>query len=277
MSNSNERVKAATAAGAVLATLLAGWVAHEGFSSPPYVPVKGDVPTIGFGATYYEDGRRVTMQDAPITRERALELASWHLSSQYMKCVVVSLGETPVLPKELELAVDHAGQYGCAAWQSSPMLKAYKRGDYEGACKGYLSYKFMTADKPLGRGWVAYRTPAGKTRYRYDCSTPGSRQCSGVWKRSVTRFESCTEAVESVAPVALLQDFGSPVAPPVSADLIPATFSPAPAAPAAAPAMTPEEAVEKLPDLDLKLVVLSIVGIFMALAVMYSISKKENT
>ena len=38
----------------------------EGFRPTPYLCPAG-IPTIGFGATYYEDGRKVTMSDSAIT------------------------------------------------------------------------------------------------------------------------------------------------------------------------------------------------------------------
>lgn len=45
----------------------------EGFSSKPYRD-GGGVPTIGYGATHYPDGRRVTMMDKPITKEEGIAL-----------------------------------------------------------------------------------------------------------------------------------------------------------------------------------------------------------
>ena len=51
------------------------WIASEGYTPGPVIPTKGDVPTIGHGSTKYEDGRRVRMTDAPITRKSAEELA----------------------------------------------------------------------------------------------------------------------------------------------------------------------------------------------------------
>lgn len=50
----------------------------EGFSSKPYIDIAGH-PTIGYGATYYQDGRRVAMNDRPITKESALEFKMYHL------------------------------------------------------------------------------------------------------------------------------------------------------------------------------------------------------
>lgn len=48
-------------------------IKHEGFRTNPYLDVGGK-PTIGYGSTYWEDGRAVSMKDAPITKERAREL-----------------------------------------------------------------------------------------------------------------------------------------------------------------------------------------------------------
>lgn len=50
--------------------LIAGF---EGLSLNPYLCSAG-VPTIGYGNTFYPNGRKVTMKDPPITKERAFEL-----------------------------------------------------------------------------------------------------------------------------------------------------------------------------------------------------------
>jgi lysozyme len=45
----------------------------EGFSSKPYLcPAK--IPTIGYGNTYYSDGKRVTLLDKEITKVQAFEI-----------------------------------------------------------------------------------------------------------------------------------------------------------------------------------------------------------
>lgn len=46
-------------------------IEFEGFSASPYLCPAG-VPTIGYGLTRYGNGKRVTMQDKPITKEAAL-------------------------------------------------------------------------------------------------------------------------------------------------------------------------------------------------------------
>lgn len=45
----------------------------EGFRSKPYL-CSSKKPTIGYGSTFYENGKKVSLLDAPITQERALEL-----------------------------------------------------------------------------------------------------------------------------------------------------------------------------------------------------------
>lgn len=46
---------------------------YEGFRNAPYL-CPANVPTIGFGSTFYEDGSSVTLYDEPITRARAVQL-----------------------------------------------------------------------------------------------------------------------------------------------------------------------------------------------------------
>ncbi len=47
--------------------------AFEGFRSYPYL-CRAGVPTIGYGSTYYPDGKRVTLDDSPITEKQAQDL-----------------------------------------------------------------------------------------------------------------------------------------------------------------------------------------------------------
>ena len=50
----------------------------EGFRSAPYNDGVG-VATIGYGATFYENGAQVTFSDQPITEARGEELLKYHL------------------------------------------------------------------------------------------------------------------------------------------------------------------------------------------------------
>ena len=48
---------------------------YEGLRLKPYLCSAGK-PTIGYGSTFYPDGRKVTLQDKPITKEQAERLLS---------------------------------------------------------------------------------------------------------------------------------------------------------------------------------------------------------
>ena len=173
------------------AAILAAWLTYEGYRAAPYIPTKGDVPTIGHGATQYENGTRVTLSDPPISRARAGELALNLLEQQYAPCVRRSLGNALVSATEFENAVDFAGQYGCSTWSASPMVRHTKAGEYVLACQAYVSYRFMT-DTKARPGWVQYK--ANPARWKFDCATPGNKTCKGVWTRQLDRFLSCMSA-----------------------------------------------------------------------------------
>ena len=204
---SNIKTRVAAAALSISAAAGAAWIASEGDGPKsvsksgevllhPYVPTQGDVPTIGHGSTHYEDGRRVSLADLPITRKRAVELALGELDRTYAQCVRSSLGQTLVNQTEFDKAADFSGQYGCTAWRGSSMLIETKAGNYPAACRAYLNYKFMTSVRREGPGWVDYQwDKAGKpTRWRFDCSTPGNRVCGGVWARQLGRYNTCMGA-----------------------------------------------------------------------------------
>ena len=63
----------------------------EGFRSDPYRDAVG-VPTIGYGATYYTNGKKVTMKDDPITKKEATVLLKEHL--QDFLDYVIKYGES---------------------------------------------------------------------------------------------------------------------------------------------------------------------------------------
>jgi lysozyme len=59
----------------------------EGLRLNPYLDSIG-VPTIGIGATYYQNGLRVTLQDSPITKEAANNLLAWMIRTVYLPRVL---------------------------------------------------------------------------------------------------------------------------------------------------------------------------------------------
>ena len=59
----------------------------EGLYLTPYLCPAG-VPTIGYGATYYEGGTPVKLTDPKITKERAEELLLWMVRTKYLPTVM---------------------------------------------------------------------------------------------------------------------------------------------------------------------------------------------
>jgi len=156
------------AALAVSAALLAGIAAYEGFRAAPYVPVEGDVPTVGFGSTRYGDGAPVRLDDAPVTRARAAEMLAAHVAKDAAAFIEACPGCLYTLD-EYDAYLDFAYQYGIGNWKKSSMLRLVRAGEYRAACEALLMWKYA----------------AGR-----DCSVRSSG-CYGVWTRQLERREKC--------------------------------------------------------------------------------------
>lgn len=150
-----------------------GWKASEGFNGEPHVPTKGDVPTIGFGSTRYEDGTPVRLTDKPITRERGEQLAR-NLHSEEETRFRASLPGVELTQGEYDLYIDFVGQYGISNWRGSTMRRQLLVGNYRQACDALLRYRFAAG---------------------YDCSTringQPNKRCWGSWERQQARHAKC--------------------------------------------------------------------------------------
>jgi lysozyme len=101
----------------------------EGCYLRPYLCPAG-VPTIGYGATYYEDGSRVTLLDPQITRERAEELLLWMVRTKYLPAVI---RRCPGIDDPLRLAaiIDFTFNLGAGNLQASTLRKRINAGRWE--------------------------------------------------------------------------------------------------------------------------------------------------
>jgi lysozyme len=92
----------------------------EGFSSHPYLcPAK--LATIGFGNTFYRDGRKVTMVDHPITRAEAFDMFK-DIADKFAKRVS-SLVTQPLTQNQFNSLVSFAYNVGVANFMNSTLLK----------------------------------------------------------------------------------------------------------------------------------------------------------
>lgn len=92
----------------------------EGLSLKPY-KCSANVPTIGYGNTYYENGVKVNMTDAPITKQRADELLK-HSADRFAS-KVANLIKKPITQNQFNALVSFAYNVGSGALASSTLLK----------------------------------------------------------------------------------------------------------------------------------------------------------
>lgn len=106
----------------------------EGFRSKPYICPAG-VPTIGFGATTYLDGKPVTLTDPPITREEAEELLVTSIQRTYLPGVLRLCPGLVTQPGALNAALDFAFNLGVGRLQSSTLRRKLNAQDWRGAAE----------------------------------------------------------------------------------------------------------------------------------------------
>jgi lysozyme len=165
-------LRVTVAALSLSAAAFIGIVSSEGYTDDAVVPVKGDVPTMGFGSTRKEDGSPVKPTDK-ITPVRAVRLAGQHLAKEEV-IFRASLPGVALSQGEYDLYMDWLYQYGSGAWTKSSIRRELLEGDYAGACERLLDYRFVAG---------------------YDCSTTingqRNKRCWGVWTRQQERHAKC--------------------------------------------------------------------------------------
>lgn len=145
---------------AYLALSAAGLLAitqYEGFSGTAYVPVPGDVPTIGFGSTEgVELGQTITV---PQAIERLYRDVG-HAETAIGRCVKVPLSQN-----EYDAFTSFAFNVGTTAFCSSTLVKKLNAADYEGACGELRRWVYVKGKKSQGlvnRREKEYRQCIGK-------------------------------------------------------------------------------------------------------------------
>ncbi|WP_432713054.1 lysozyme [Pedobacter sp.] len=92
---------------------------EEGMVLHPYQDSAG-IATIGVGCTYYEDGTLVTLQDEPITEERALQLFR-NLVKTYELAVGKAI-HVPLTQNQFNALVSLCFNIGIAAFKQSTLV-----------------------------------------------------------------------------------------------------------------------------------------------------------
>ena len=102
----------------------------EGFRSKPYLCPAG-VPTIGYGSTYYPDGKKVTLRDNPVTEADATAM----LRSTLVRYEngVDRYVQVPITQGQFDALVSFAYNLGLAALKGSTLLRLVNERNFVGA------------------------------------------------------------------------------------------------------------------------------------------------
>ena len=104
----------------------------EGFKSKPYLCPAG-IPTIGYGSTFYADGRKVSLQDPPMSKEQADELLMYELRHTYAPGVLRLCPGLISSPAAFNAIVDFCYNLGVGRLQTSTLRRKLNAQDWDGA------------------------------------------------------------------------------------------------------------------------------------------------
>jgi lysozyme len=122
------------------ATALVALVIHEGYRSDAYLPLPGDLPTIGFGTT---SGVKLGDKTTP---EKALLVAMKDV--QTFEGAVKSCVKVPLSQHEYDAYIALSYNIGTGAFCRSTLVKKLNAGDYIGSCNEILKWDQFKG-KPL--------------------------------------------------------------------------------------------------------------------------------
>ena len=120
----------------------------EGLSLSPYLDVV-KIPTIGYGNTYYPDGKKVTLNDKPISEIEATELLSYVAQKDFAD-KIFPLIKVKVSQNQFDAMVSLAYNIGVGNFSKSTLLKKVNSGDFDGAANEFLKWNKSGSKELLG-------------------------------------------------------------------------------------------------------------------------------
>lgn len=115
----------------------------EGFRSHPYLDSAG-VPTIGFGTTYYPNGKKVTMSDTPITKDKALSIKKQIIEQDFGFGVNLlfadEIKDGTLSQNAFDALVSLAYNIGIGALKKSSVYRHIKAGNKKAAADAFLAW-----------------------------------------------------------------------------------------------------------------------------------------
>ena len=119
----------------------------EGFSSTSYLDVV-NIPTIGWGNTFYENGTKVKLGDQ-ISKTDALKLLEVIANRDFADKIFPSI-KVKVTQSQFDAMVSLAYNIGAGAFLKSTLLKKVNAGDFAGAGEEFLRWNKAGGKEVLG-------------------------------------------------------------------------------------------------------------------------------
>lgn len=116
----------------------------EGLSLKPY-KCQANISTIGYGSTFYENGTKVKLTDAPITKQRAEQLLK-NTADKFAERVAVLITK-PVTQNQFNALVSFAFNVGVSALKISTLLKLVNNNPND----ANIAKEFLRWNKAGGR------------------------------------------------------------------------------------------------------------------------------
>lgn len=117
---------------------------YESLKLKPYLCPAG-VPTTGWGSTYYEDGTRVRLTDAPISKERAEELLINTVST--FEKAVDSFTRDDINQNQFDALVSFAYNVGVGNLKKSTLLRKVNKNPSDAS----IAKEFMKWNRANGK------------------------------------------------------------------------------------------------------------------------------
>ena len=119
----------------------------EGFSANAYLcPAK--IPTIGYGNTFYSDGRKVKLGEQ-ISKTDALELLEKVVNKDFADKIFPAI-KVPVAQNQFDAMCSLAYNIGTGSFLKSTLLKKVNAGDFIGASEEFLKWNKSGGKELLG-------------------------------------------------------------------------------------------------------------------------------
>lgn len=132
----------AVAALVLSAAAFVGLIVSEGYTDNAIIPVKGDVPTYGFGTT---DGVKIGDKTDPVSAVKLALRDVTKFEGAIKECVKVPLSQN-----EYDAWVNFTYNIGATAFCKSTAVRLLNAGQYRQACDQMLRWVYVKGNKVQG-------------------------------------------------------------------------------------------------------------------------------